>query len=241
MTPGNHPSTARPKSLARSCQGLVVACRATSTPTAQQQKRLAQCERSSVPERPRFQRSKRRGNGPARQKCEQQRYELVAAHAGWYHSTKTCSWPPRETSSSATMEKPSLASPLDAHLPSAVVGTILMKYLDPENWARLRITAKGWETPAFAALLHPWRARAAELQKLVHAPAPPPSSLTETLALLQHCSLADDSKSVGVGVISRLRIDAASCARNVELRCPRRSWRPWMPLARRRVEILVSR
>ena len=135
------------------------------------------------------------------------------------------------------MEKPSLASPLDAHLPSAVVGTILMKYLDPENWARLRITAKGWETPAFAALLHPWRARAAELQKLVHAPAPPPSSLTETLALLQHCSLADDSKSVGVGVIPRLRVDASSCARNVELRCPRRSWRPWMPLARRRVEI----
>ena len=133
--------------------------------------------------------------------------------------------------------KPSLASPLDAHLPSAVVGAILMKYLDPENWARLRITAKGWETPAFAALLHPWRARAAELQKLVHAPAPPPASLTETLALLQHCSLADDSKSVGVGVISRLRVDAASCARNVELRCPRRSWRPWMPLARRRVEI----
>ena len=133
------------------------------------------------------------------------------------------------------MEKPSLASPLDAHLPAAVVGTILMKYLDPENWARLRITAKGWETPAFAALLHPWRARAAELQKLVHAPAPPPASLTETLALLQHCSLADDSKSVGVGVIPRLRVDAASCARNVELRCPRRSWRPWMPLARRRV------
>ena len=135
-----------------------------------------------------------------------------------------------------TMEKPSLASPLDAHLPSAVVGAILMKYLDPENWARLRITAKGWETPAFAALLHPWRARAAELQKLVHAPAPPPASLTETLALLQHCSLADDSKSVGVGVIPLLRVDAASCARNVELRCPRRSWRPWMPLARRRVE-----
>ena len=134
------------------------------------------------------------------------------------------------------MEKPSLASPLDAHLPAAVVGAILMKYLDPENWARLRITAKGWETPAFAALLHPWRARAAELQKLVHAPAPPPASLTETLALLQHCSLADDSKSVGVGVIPLLRVDAASCARNVELRCPRRSWRPWMPLARRRVE-----
>ena len=132
--------------------------------------------------------------------------------------------------------KPSLASPLDAHLPSAVVGAILMKYLDPENWARLRITAKGWETPAFAALLHPWRARAAELQKLVHAPAPPPASLTETLALLQHCSLADDSKSVGVGVIPRLRVDTASSARNVELRCPRRSWRPWMPLARRRVE-----
>ena len=129
--------------------------------------------------------------------------------------------------------KPSLASPLDAHLPSAVVGAILMKYLDPENWARLRITAKGWETPAFAALLHPWRARAAELQKLVHAPAPPPASLTETLALLQHCSLADDSKSVGVGVIPRLRVDAASCARNVELRCPRRSWRPWMPLGLR--------
>ena len=129
--------------------------------------------------------------------------------------------------------KPSLASPLDAHLPAAVVGTILMKYLDPENWARLRITAKGWETPAFAALLHPWRARAAELQKLVHAPAPPPSSLTETLALLQHCSLADDSKSVGVGVIPLLRLDAASCARNVELRCPRRSWRPWMPLGLR--------
>ena len=141
------------------------------------------------------------------------------------------------------MEKPSLASPLDAHLPSAVVGTILMKYLDPENWARLRITAKGWETPAFAALLHPWRARAAELWKTVHlqafpTPRPParPASLAETLALLQHCSLADDNGNVGVGVIPLLRLDAASCARNVELRCPRRSWRPWMPLARRRVE-----
>ena len=130
------------------------------------------------------------------------------------------------------MEKPSLASPLDAHLPSAVVGTILMRYLTPDAWAICRVTARGWEVPAFAAMLHPWRSRAAELQKLVHAPSPPPASLAETLALLQHCSLADDNSSVGVGVIPLLAVGARP-ARHVELRCPQRSWRAWMPLGLR--------
>ena len=137
--------------------------------------------------------------------------------------------PRRRSLSNAAKTIPSL--PLDAHLPSAVVGAILMKYLDPE-------TGRASESPPRAGRRPPsprcctLAGPLPELQKLVHAPAPPPASLTETLALLQHCSLADDSKSVGVGVIPLLRVDAASCARNAELRCPlAAARRPWMPSA----------
>ena len=129
--------------------------------------------------------------------------------------------------------KPSLASPLDAvPLSAAVVGAILMRYLTGRKAGHFSVqqVAAGRQR-RFAALLH--HVAGARRGRRNARAARRRSTLTETLALLQHCSLADDSKSVGVGVISRLRVDARPAARGVELRCPRRSWRPWMPSASR--------
>lgn len=79
---------------------------------------------------------------------------------------------------------------MDTFLPTALVHVIVVDYLGPLSWAVLIRTCRGWDTVAQAAVLHPWSGRARQLRALYHGTASAPLSLSETMAVLHHCSVA---------------------------------------------------
>lgn len=142
-----------------------------------------------------------------------------------------------------------MASPLDIHVPAALVHVIVLDYLSPAAWATLLQTCSGWDAVALAAKCHPWAGRARMVRDALNGGRPREASLSETLAVLHHCAVGRAAGAGGgagrmvvVNLVPALELSVRTAgapnepsltfrAHDVEIRCPEASWRPWMPLA----------